>query len=121
MIPRMNNDIDSDTYRQRLLERREQLLAYREQREQDAGTVELDQTRTGRLSRMDALQGQAMAQASQARAEEELRRIAAALRRIDSGDFGFCAACDEPISPGRLDADPSTPLCIDCAEQADAR
>lgn len=62
-----------------------------------------------------------MAQASQAWAEEELRRLAAALQRIETGDYGFCAACDEPIATGRLDADPSTPLCIDCAEQADRR
>lgn len=79
-------------------------------------TVELDQQRNGRLTRMDALQGQAMARATHARAELERRRIEAALERLSQGRYGICARCEENIAPGRLRADPATPLCIDCAE-----
>lgn len=117
----MNEDLDPETLRARLLARRDALEADRAQRADAASTVELDQTRTGRLTRMDALQGQAMARAGQERAETELRRIAAALRRLEAGDYGHCVACDEPIARGRLEADPATPLCIDCAEQAGRR
>lgn len=77
--------------------------------------VELDQTRMGRLSRMDALQGQAMAQETERRRKNELQRIEAALMRVESGDYGYCVTCGEEISAKRLALDPSTPLCIDCA------
>ena len=103
-------------YKQLLVERREQLLAISEIGDQAAGTVELDQSRVGRLSRMDALQQQAMAQATGHRRSHELRRIAAALKRIENDEFGYCLNCDEEIAPGRLAFDPSIPVCIDCAE-----
>jgi DnaK suppressor protein len=77
--------------------------------------VELDQTRQGRLSRMDALQGQAMAQETERRRQAELKRIEAALARIKSGDFGYCLSCDEEIAAKRLEFDPSVSLCVDCA------
>ena len=65
---------------------REELEAVAETGEASAGTVELDQQRVGRLSRMDAMQAQAMAQASGRRREETLRGIASALARLrDAG------------------------------------
>ena len=103
-------------YKRQLIERREQLLEIYETSKQAAETVELDQSRVGRLSRMDAMQQQAMAQATNQRRAEELRRIAVALRRIENDEFGYCLNCDEEIAPGRLDFDPSIPNCIDCAE-----
>lgn len=78
-------------------------------------TVELDQTSVGRLSRMDAMQGQAMAKATGARRAQRRQRIAAAFRRMDSGEFGYCTECGEEIAPARLDLDPTTPTCIGCA------
>ena len=103
-------------YQQLLIEQRVQLMAIVKSGEQAAETVELDQSRVGRLSRMDAMQQQAMAQATNQRRGEELRRIAAALRRIENDEFGNCLNCDEEIAPGRLDFDPSIATCIDCAE-----
>lgn len=114
------DDIDINAFRQRLLNSRDRLRAHNaQQKEHDA--VELDQTRTGRLSRMDALQQQAMAQAEQRRAVVNLQGIDAALRRIDSGDFGYCLDCDEPIAQGRLEADPAIGLCVRCAEKRERR
>ncbi|MDJ0827177.1 MAG: TraR/DksA family transcriptional regulator [Rhodobacter sp.] len=78
-------------------------------------TVELDQQSVGRLSRMDALQQQAMAKATQARRGQARSRIEAALARIDDGDFGYCAECGEDIAPKRLDLDPAVPTCVNCA------
>ena len=77
--------------------------------------VELDQQSVGRLSRMDALQVQAMAQETSRRRAVELRRIAAALLRIDEGEFGYCINCGEEIARRRLELDPAAPLCVDCA------
>lgn len=113
------DDIDSAAFRELLLERRDALRQMQDVRAEAGQTVELDQQRTGRLSRMDALQGQAMAQAGQERVEQELRRIEHALARIERGDYGLCTECDEPIAPGRLKADPSAALCIDCASRHD--
>jgi DnaK suppressor protein len=77
--------------------------------------VELDQQSVGRLSRMDALQVQAMALETSRRRTVELRRIAAALQRIDEGEFGYCSNCGDEIARRRLELDPAAPLCVDCA------
>jgi DnaK suppressor protein len=77
--------------------------------------VELDQTTMGRLSRMDAMQGQAMAKAAERMRGQEAARIRAALKRIDEGDYGYCSTCGEEIAPKRLAVDPTIPTCIGCA------
>jgi DnaK suppressor protein len=56
---------------------------------ESARTVELDQSRFGRLS---------------------------SLQRIDKHEFGLCLKCGEEIDPKRLEFDPTSPLCIECAE-----
>lgn len=77
--------------------------------------VELDQTSVGRLSRMDAMQQQAMAQAQSRRRKIQVARVAAALKRAERGEYGDCMTCGEEIEPGRLTLDPATPQCIACA------
>lgn len=81
----------------------------------DRKPVELDQQSVGRLSRMDSLQVQAMAQASEERRRLEARRIRAAIKRIDEGEYGLCVNCGEDIAEGRLTADPVAVACIGCA------
>ena len=78
--------------------------------------VSLDQQSVGRLSRMDAMQGQAMAQEAQRRREYELLRIAQAVKRLEDGDFGYCVECDAEIQLKRLEIDPAASHCIRCAE-----
>lgn len=106
-------------YKQQLLDQQQMLLKLKKTGSDATRTVELDQTSVGRLSRMDALQGQAMSKERERRRDIELQRIASALARIESGNFGYCVACDERIAGKRLDFDPSAPLCIDCASKAD--
>jgi RNA polymerase-binding transcription factor DksA len=48
---------------------------------------------------------------------DEIRRIMAALGRIRSGDYGFCAVCGAEISQERLDVLPATPFCKTCAAE----
>ena len=107
--------------RGRLLELQAELEAATEDAEGSAAIVELDQSKVGRLSRMDAMQAQAMAKASRQRREATLRRIRAALKRLDDGGYGLCTECDEPINPKRLDVDPTLLLCIDCASRTENR
>ena len=47
--------------------------------------------------------------------QEEIRRITAALDRIENGTFGICAACGEEISPERLAVVPFAARCRNCA------
>ena len=79
-------------------------------------TVELDQSRVGRLSRMDALQQQALGQATLARRAAHAKHIELALARLEQGTYGLCLNCDQPIAIGRLDLDPAVRLCINCAD-----
>ena len=84
---------------------------------EEAGeTVELDQARVGRLSRMDALQAQQMALETERRNRARLLLVQRALERIEQGEYGDCLACGEPIDPRRLEADPTATRCIACAE-----
>lgn len=107
--------VNLENIRVRLEERRAELIAQSEETAGSRKTVELDQQAIGRLSRQDALQQQAMAKAQDARRAAELRRIAAALQRIDEGEYGWCAECGEAIAPKRLDIDPTADHCVACA------
>ena len=106
-------------FRRCLLQQQQALRGLQQTADEAAKTVELDQTSVGRLSRMDALQGQAMSQERDRRRRIELQRIAAALKRIDAGDYGACVHCGDEIAIKRLELDPAAPLWIDCASNAD--
>lgn len=109
----------STDWRNNLLAMRAELEAVADAGEEASAVVELDQTKVGRLSRMDALQAQAMAEASKQRREQVLRQIDAALVRLDNDEYGFCQQCGEEINPKRLAFDPTTLLCIECASKAE--
>ncbi len=107
--------VDLKLFRQRLIERQKELAALSDAAMDARKPVELDQQSVGRLSRQDALQQQAMANAQEARRIAELRKIKGALKRIDEGEFGWCAECGEAIDARRLDIDPTAMQCAPCA------
>lgn len=115
----MRKDIDIDSLRKRLEERQKSILAGQEAQKKENTTVELDQARVGRLTRMDAMQQQAMIQAAARLTDLERRRIRTALSRMESGDYGYCILCDEEIAEKRLQFDPSLLTCISCANDAE--
>lgn len=108
-------------FRDRLLQDKQSLLEMSQTSEDAAETVELDQTRQGRLSRMDALQGQAMSIAALNRRKEELKKIDQALERIENDDYGYCQECGEEIAEKRLQFKPTVTRCIHCAEKLEAK
>ena len=112
----MLNEQQIATYRARLLLDRAALDHDDADSAPDRETVTLDQQSVGRLSRMDAMQRQAMAQATSRRRAARRHRIDAALTRIDEAEFGFCQDCGEDIPPARLDLDPTAASCISCAK-----
>lgn len=109
------NDAELEAMRQLIHARLADLAAEDGLGEAGQRTVELDQQSVGRLSRMDALQNQAMAKANGARRQAERTRLHAALARLDAGDFGYCDACGEDINPKRLALDPGVTICVECA------
>lgn len=109
----------SEDWRARLLALRDELEGVAATGEESAAVVELDQSKVGRLSRMDAMQAQAMAKASGNRRQAMLLKITAALKRIDDDEFGSCRECDELINPKRLEFDPTATQCIGCASKAE--
>ncbi len=110
--------MDLDVYQAALKAELEALDLEDSMGEDDRQTVELDQQSVGRLSRMDALQRQALAQATGRRRSARRTRIYAALERMRQGEFGYCQDCGEPIPNARLKLDPTLPNCIECATGA---
>ena len=108
-------NIDIEYFKKKLLARKKELENFVENAKEGTKPVELDQQSVGRLSRMEAMQEQAMAQEVEQRRKSEILRIDAALKRIDEGDYGYCIQCDEEIAPKRLELDPSVSTCVACA------
>ena len=109
--------VDETAIRARLTARRAELAALSAGTADARRPVELDQQSVGRLSRIDALQQQALSKAADSQRRAEIRRIDAALARLDAGDYGDCARCGEAIGGGRLALDPAVTLCLDCARR----
>ena len=105
-----------ESYKKQLLDLQKELLASEKAGQEGTKTVELDQSRVGRLSRMEAIQAQAVSLENRRRRQLKLQQIKAAQHRIETGDFGICSHCGEDIDGRRLDFDPTTPLCITCAQ-----
>jgi len=100
------SDIDIEHFKKRLFNLKHELQALLELSEGASSPVVLDQTSVGRLSRMDAMQGQAMAQ------ETERRRRVAALKRMDEGEYGYCIKTGEEIPLKRLELDPAAATIV---------
>ena len=115
MSDRPLTDEELATLREALVAKLDALRASSETSADDRKPVTLDQQSVGRLSRMDAMQMQAMAQASEKRRRQEVSRIESAIKRIDEGEYGYCVTCGDDISEKRLKADPTIPTCINCA------
>ena len=112
----MYTELDYNFFLRLLQEQKVQLQELIDNVRDQARPVELDQTKVGRLSRMDAMQSQAMAKATQHRRNADITRIDAAIKRIKDSDYGFCCVCDELIPKKRLEFDPATTTCVKCAQ-----
>jgi len=114
--PEPLSEEEIEALKAKLSELREALRAQEAESEGSRAAVELDQQSVGRLSRMDAMQQQAMAEAESRRRKSDLARIDAAFKRIDASEYGWCDECGEPIGKKRLEVDPMATRCVGCAE-----
>ena len=106
--------LEDAMYRSKLEAEIAELRALSDSSKRSRAPVTLDQQSAGRLSRMDAMQQQSMDLAKEERRAQRLGVLAAALKRIDEDEFGYCLRCGEDIPPARLDVDPAVTLCVDC-------
>ena len=54
-------------------------------------------------------------------ARELLAQNERAIARIDSGTYGTCESCGEPIGKARLQAFPRATLCVSCKQREERR
>ena len=106
--------MDYEGFRSLLETERSELLVLSDASKTARAPVELDQQSVGRLSRMDAMQQQSMDLAREDRRQYRLAVLAAALKRIDDDDYGYCLSCGDDIARKRLEVDPAVTLCIGC-------
>src|SRR5580658_4863531 len=102
----------TETYRQMLLEKREQVITglgvkfdtlakMGRVAEEDQAQLSHDEFVSLRLNSLDYGQ---------------LGLVEEALDRVQSGDFGVCLACEQPIPSKRLQALPWARYCVPCQE-----
>lgn len=104
-----------EAFRERLQSELDETIRLIDESREYRAPVELDQQSVGRLSRMDAMQQQAMAQDITRRRQHRKLAIERALSRIRDSEFGYCAGCGEPIAVRRLEIDPTFEACVRCA------
>ena len=109
--------MDIEFYKDLLSKKKRELTEMDQASAGSRKAVELDQTSVGRLSRMDALQGQAMNNAIAERRRDGLLRIESALKRTVNDEYGYCLHCGEEIAEKRLHFDPATLHCLECASK----
>ena len=80
----------------------------------DAGGLHYD-SNFADSSQVTAERGEAEALAASLR--ETLGEVERALEKIESGSYGVCEDCGQPINPARLEAKPAARLCMDCASK----
>jgi DnaK suppressor protein len=105
--------------RQLLLSQKDKLQQQLRDAESATEIVTLDQTAVGRISRMDAMQQQSMAVSTRAKAETSLRKVIAALKRVETEDFGRCIDCDAVIEFNRLRIQAEAGYCLSCQSKLD--
>ena len=48
---------------------------------------------------------------------ERVNRLAAAIERLDDGEYGICVECSEAIAPARLRVMPEVQTCVRCQDR----
>lgn len=106
----------TESYYHILLQQKRSLEKEIEDSRSSREPIALDQSTQGRLSRVDAMQQQAMAIAVVERKKIMVKKIEAAMDRCNKGVFGICCDCGDSLSEERLRLDPATPFCKECLD-----
>ena len=104
-----------ERFRERLLAMQAQIDGLLAQTAADSRPVDLELP-IGRLTRIDAVQIQAMAQMNRRQLDIQRQQVEVALASFAAGTYGACRACRGPIALG-LEVLPESPFCIECQER----
>ncbi|MEH6813577.1 MAG: TraR/DksA family transcriptional regulator [Motiliproteus sp.] len=100
--------------KQLLLQNKQDLDAAIKSAELSSQPVDLDQSKVGRVSRIDAIQQQQLAKANVQTLKTQQLLMDKALLRLEAGEYGECLGCGEGILLKRLLIRPESPYCVDC-------
>ena len=106
---------EAQRFKALILGRLSEIISEEELSRQGLDIVALDQQAIGRLSRMDALQNQAMAKSMKVRRDNEKSALSQALVRLENGEYGYCEDCGDQIPAKRLELRLTTSKCVSCA------
>ena len=115
VVPRILKKSDLTKFKTNLLDLKREILEIETASSGSKKPVALDQSSVGRVTRIDAIQQQQMAVESSRRRTETMLKIEAALRRIQSDEFGICVKCGVDIATARLHIDPTFVKCVNCS------
>ncbi|HYO62445.1 MAG TPA: TraR/DksA family transcriptional regulator [Pyrinomonadaceae bacterium] len=103
------------SYRDRLLERRENLFGQVMEAEMTSRERDLEATQDPADMAANAYTKELLISMS-ANDRRLLDLIDEALQRVESGDYGECVNCGEPVQEKRLDAVPWARYCLRCQD-----
>jgi DnaK suppressor protein len=112
MQRKKKTESEFETLRQVLLAKREELNNRIEQLRNEIQTDQEPEDEAG-LAVRNSTAG--MAIANMEREQHTLREVDFSLRRMETGEYGICGVCEEPIPLARLNAIPWTRRCVSCA------
>ena len=110
--------IDLEGFRQKLRERREQILDLYES-DVRAGQASTDEGTEDIVDRANNSYNRELMFSLSDAERTQLLAVEAALQRVEDGTFGTCANCGDPIPRQRLDAVPWARYCVDCQEKVE--
>ncbi len=102
-------------YRDKLLERRESLFSQVTEAEMSSRERDLEATQDPADMAANAYTKELLISMS-ANDRRLLDLIDEALQRVESGDYGECVNCGEPVLEKRLDAVPWARYCLKCQD-----
>lgn len=105
-------------FRQQLVDRREQLAV--ELRQATTDMINEDPFFADSIDQASADTDRNFTVALKNRQRGVLLQIDEALRRLDTGAYGDCVQCGDPIAEARIRAFPFTTLCIDCKAELES-
>ena len=109
------NDRQLEYFRRKLLQWKEEIL--NGSRETLEGLANSSRNIPDIADRASEETDRALELRTRDRQRKLVAKIEAALRRIDSGDFGYCEVSGEPISLKRLDARPIATMTLEAQER----
>ena len=114
----VKKDTRSDKFRKILLDHKERILNSQIMESREDLEVSTDDL-ADESDLASTLISQSVSTNIRDREVSDLKAIEEALLRLNEGEFFDCEECGDPIEEKRLQALPTTKLCIACAEESE--